>query len=163
MPTGSGWVDDIASEIESRRELQTSADELRLNRLRLFRELGPLLFQQLMTEVRRGCGALAELRPECASLIYDAATDNLFTLRNLGIRPSARVTTHLNTSNLVIRIEKAQSAIDPYVFDQQHRVDFTLDSNDQLAFCMECSPLDISDVLRLIVRPLFGLPAQARR
>jgi hypothetical protein len=60
--------------------------------------------------------------------------------------------------NLIVRVEERQNAVDTFILDRQHRIDFSLDDNDRLALCMECSAVSIDDVTDLIVRALFGLP-----
>jgi hypothetical protein len=152
-------VDRIAADLRRREQERSSAAQLRLYRRKLFEEQGPVFFRDLLGEVQRGCKELARRNPKWESAIFEpAADDRNFTARNSHIRPLVKVGVHLTTVNLIVRVEERQNAVDTFILDRQHRIDFSLDDNDRLALCMECSAVSIDDVTDLIVRALFGLP-----
>lgn len=151
------WEDDLDAELEHRQQERRTANELKLYRRRVFAEEGRALLEQLAAEVQRGCRKMATRRSDWACVLCDPIFKNSFSVRNPSIRPSVKVRINLGTTALNITIEKQQSASDLLSATDHHRVDFTLDENDKLAFCLECSPLDIHGIVSLIVRPALGL------
>lgn len=151
------WEDDLDTELERRQQEQRTANELKLYRRRVFAEEGRALLEQLAAEVQRGCKRMATRRPGWARVLCDPIFKNSFTVRNPSVSPSVKVRINLGSTALNISVEKQQSASDPFSATDHHRVDFSLDENDKLAFCLECSPLDIHGIASLIVRPALGL------
>jgi hypothetical protein len=72
-------------------------------------------------------------------------------------RPMMKVTVHLGSVFMIIRVETCSSAAASYSEEANHRIEFGLDADGKLSLCMACVPMTLDDVAKLILRRLVGL------
>lgn len=156
--SSSKWIEELIGEVQHRNQERAQRDALTLHRRTLLADQGPLFFEDLKAQVQRGCTEIARQHPEFASVAFDPQKATTFSVRNLDIRPQVKVSAHLHTVCVIILSETRESAVHSFSETPgRHRIDFGLDSNDQLSLCMNCEHLGIDDVAKLILRPAFGL------
>jgi hypothetical protein len=153
------WIEDLEDEFRNRATDLATVNALRLHRFTVFEQEGRKFFDDLMAKAQEGIRLMKVRNAGLEELALDpSGTDKKhFTLRNSQLRPEIRVTVSLNKMSILISQETTGKATDEFVPKEFKEVDFHLDANDRLAFCVQCAPVGVEDILKLVLRPVLGL------
>jgi hypothetical protein len=150
------WLEELDEDFRFRNQEQSRADALRLHRAELIKDQAPSLFERLKTQVKSGITSLGQRHPELKSIAFESSRPDVFSVRNSDLDAAVKITARLHTRIIVI-IETRQSAAESFVERGSHWIEFGLDDRDKLSLCLNCLPLGIDDVAKLILRPALGI------
>jgi hypothetical protein len=147
-----GWIDDLGQELQFKDQERSQKDALQYQRLLGLQEQGPLFFKDLKQQLRSAAAHSA-----FKDILFGDLAERSLSVRNSESRPIVKVTAHLSTTCIIIVVEACSSAAVPYVETANHRIEFGLDVNGKLSMCMECIPITLEDIAKLILRHAVGL------